>query len=452
MRPKFYSWFSCCVLFASACAHLSSATEAREKRSLVTEAVDRQQRVMLHGNTRSAVATASDLGAVSDSLPLEHMLLQLQRPAELEKELNQYLEQLQDASSPVYHKWMTATEFGTRFGLASDDVQAVTSWLQSEGFVINQVYPNQVTIDFSGTAGQVRQAFRTAIHQLDSHGVRHIANMTDPEVPAALAPALKGIVSLTDFMPHAMHKRRPAATEYSLGGGTEAVVPGDLATIYNLNPLFARGISGQGQTIVVIEDTNVYSTNDWNSFRNAFGLSGYSLGSFTQVHPGGCSNPGVLAGNDEEAILDAEWASAAAPSAAIQLASCSDTNTTFGGLIALQNLLNAGGTPPALVSISYGECEAENGAAANASYAAAYQQAVAEGVSVFVSSGDSGATGCDAGASYATHGIGVSAFASTPYNVAVGGTDFGDTYAGTASNYWNTSNSFDLCVGEILHP
>ena len=233
-----------------------------------------------------------------------------------------------------------------------------------------------------------------------------------------------------------------------MNGPTFALVPADLATIYNLSPLFKTGYSGQGQTIVVIEDTNVFKTTDWNTFRTKFGLSTYTSGSFTTSHPSpvtgpnNCTDPGVVANNDGEAIIDAEWASAAAPSATIPtLASCADTTTTFGGLIALQNLINASGQPPALVSISYGECETENGAAANAAYNGAYQQAVSEGVSVFVSAGDSGAAACDNPASEATHGIGANAFASTPYNVAVGGTDFSDTFFGTNSTYWNPSNS-----------
>jgi hypothetical protein len=219
----------------------------------------------------------------------------------------------------------------------------------------------------------------------------------------------------------------------------------DLATIYNLNPLFNAGISGQGQTVVVIEDTDVFSTADWNTFRSTFGLSSFTSGSFTQVHsapPSGgnnCGAPGVN-GDDIEAILDAEWASAAVPSATIELAACANTRSSFGGLLAFQNLIN-GSSPPTIISISYGDCEAGNGASGNAAYNSAYQQAVAEGVSVFVSSGDEGAASCDAGGSRATHGIGVSAFASTPYNVAVGGTDFGDTFAGGNSTYWNSSNT-----------
>src|SRR6202011_772281 len=154
-----------------------------------------------------------------------------------------------------------------------------------------------------------------------------------------------------------------------------------------------------------------------------------------------CGAPGVVPLNDGEAILDAEWASASAPSAAIEMAACADTGTTFGGLIAIQNLINASTPPPSIMSISYGQCETVNGAAANAAYNSAYQQAVAEGISIFVAAGDSGAAGCDNSVSEASNGIGVNAFASTPYNVAVGGTDFSDTFSNTNTSYWGSTNT-----------
>jgi len=305
-----------------------------------------------------------------------------------------------------------------------------------------------MTVEFSGTAGLVRAAFHTEIHYLEVNGQRHIANTSDPQIPEALAPVVAGVVSLHDFRPHHMMKARGDYTYTSSGSTFHAVVPADLATIYNLNPLFtaATPITGKGQTIVVVEDTDLYSTADWTTFRSTFGLSGYTSGSLATVHPApasgtnNCADPGVPSGGDDgEAILDAEWASAAAPGAAIQVAACADTSTTFGGLIAVQNLINT--SKPAIISMSYGECEAENGATANAAYNSAFQQAAAEGISVFVSAGDEGAASCDAGATGATHGIGVSGFASTPNNVAVGGTDFGDTYAGTTSTYWNSTNT-----------
>jgi subtilase family serine protease len=267
-------------------------------------------------------------------------------------------------------------------------------------------------------------------------------------------------------------KRAHADFTFSSGGSPfQALSPADLATIYNLNPLFAAGTAGQGQTIAVLEDSDLYSTADWDTFRSTFGLSQYTSGTLTTVHPApasganNCVAPGVVAGDDGEAILDAEWSSAAAPAATIMVATCASTRTTFGGLIAMQNLLNSAAGPPSIMSISYGECEAGNGASANAAYNSVFQQAVAEGVSVFVAAGDEGAASCDAGATGATHGIGVSAFASTPYNVAVGGTDFGDSVTNTNSSYWNSTNSAtygsavsyipeipwnDSCAGSLL--
>ncbi|MDR3415377.1 MAG: S53 family peptidase [Nevskia sp.] len=434
-------------LSAAALALGLAAADAAPAPPLVIEAVDEASLVTLPGNTRSEAIAENDRGAVGDELMLEHMQLVLQRTPAQEQSLEQLIDQLHNPASPNYHHWLTASAFVQQFGAVPRDILAVSEWLAAHGFRVEQVYPGSLTIDFSGTAGQVREAFHTEIHRLSVEGIPHIANMSDPRIPAALAGAIVGVVSLHDFRPRSMRREHVEYTFASGGSTYEAVVPADLATIYNLNPLFASGLSGQGQTIVVIEDTNVYNPADWATFRSTFGLSGYSLGSFVQVHPApkngtsNCSNPGVRAGNDGEAILDAEWASAAAPNATIELASCADTSTTFGGLIALQNLINASNAPPAVVSISYGECEAENGAAANAAYIATYQQAVAEGVSIFVSSGDEGAASCDANMTRASHGVGVSGFASTPYNVAVGGTDFGDSYAKTSASYWNPANS-----------
>ena len=403
--------------------------------------------MILAGNTRPEATAANDLGQVEDGLPMEHMQLLLKPSAEQRASLDAYTASLTDKGSTNYHQWLTAEEFGARYGAAPTDIEQVTSWLASHGLTVNVVYPSDLVIDFSGNAAAVREAFGVEIHGYLVNGVRHIANASDPKIPSALAGVVQGIVSLHDFLPRTARKPKPAYTINSGELTYEAVTPADLATIYNLTPVFKAGYTGKGQTIVVIEDTNVYAASDWTTFRTKFGLEGYQAGSFTQVHPApktgnnNCTNPGVVVGNDGEATLDAEYASAAAPGAAIELASCADTQTTFGGLIALQNLINASGTPPAIVSISYIECESVNGATANAAFSTTYQQAASEGVSVFVASGDAGAAICDTEEPAATHGIDVNGFASTPYNVAVGGTDFGDTSAGTNAVYWKANNS-----------
>ncbi len=451
MLRKFGS-FSLVVLAALIAAPpLNAQVESGlHSRPRVTQSINEMDRMALSGNTRPEARLANDRGPVANDFALEHMLLQLKRSPEQELALQQFIDELHTKGSPNFHHWLTAQEFGERFGLAKPDLDAVTRWLESHGLSVNVVYPSGMLIDFSGSAAQVRKTFQMEIHRLEVKGEKHIGNISDPRIPAALAPVITGVVALHDFRPHTMHHLRKPNTEFTFtdafGNPNYAVVPADLATIYNLNPLFTAGISGQGQTIVLIEDSDVFSASDWTTFRSTFGLSGYTSATFSQVHPpspsgpNNCGAPGTFAPNNAEAILDAEWASASAPSAAIEMAACADTTTTFGGLIAFQNLINST-APPLIMSISYGQCETVNGAAANAAYNSAYQQAVTEGVSVFVAAGDSGAAGCDNSVAEATHGIAVNAFASTPYNVAVGGTDFSDTYSGANATYWNSSNT-----------
>ena len=432
--------------------------------TLIRESINENKLRTLRGNTRPEATAANDRGRVADNMPMEHMLLQLQRHPDQEQAARQFIDSLHDPSSPNFHKWMTASQFGQTYGLSPQDLETVNNWIQSHGFTVNSIAPSNMLVDFSGTAGQVRTAFHTEIHNLDVSGTRHVANMSDPQIPEALAPAVAGIMSLHDFKPRAMKSSHKDFTYNTDGTATQAVVPADLATIYNLNPLFAGGVTGQGQTIAVVEDSDLFDPNDWTIFQTTFGLTQYG-GSLTTIHPGGCTDPGVPRGGDDgETIADAEWASAAAPGAAIQVAACADTLTTSGIQIAIQNLVNSS-NPPSIISVSFGNCEAENGQTSNAGFNSIYQQAVAEGISVFVASGDGGAAACDAGNNAATHGIGVSAFASTPYNVAVGGTDFADSSLGTTNLYWGATNGAtfgsalsyipeipwnDSCAGSIL--
>ncbi len=481
--------FSCCaILFAAIAGYPQIVGAVSQSPVLITTAVDEKALVTFGGNTRPEANARNDRGPVADDFAMEHMWLELRRPPEREAALEQFIDQLTDPKSPNYHHWLTAQEIGERYGLAQQDMDAISGWLRSHGFTVDAVYPNGMVIDFSGTARQVREAFHTEIHWLDVNGEKHIANMSDPQIPAALAPAVVGVVALHDFRPrpirHPHANYSPSGCTYGpLGAPCNFVVPADLATIYNLNPVFSAGYSGQGQTIVVAEDSDVYKpgnavctgsgtpnacctglatgtcSGDWDTFRSTFGLSSaYPSGRFRQFQPPPpagatpCTDPGGIAGVETEAIIDAEWASAAAPSAAIVMASCRDATTgTFGTtlasgvFIAVQNVISGALSPlPDVVSVSYGESEAVNGAASNAAINTLYQTAAAEGVSVFVSAGDAGADANDAdrgpAPTAAEYGISVNGFGSTQYNVSVGGTDFSDTYSGTNSTYWSSSN------------
>lgn len=438
------------IFFATLTA-LAQSSGARR----VTQNIDETHLTTLKGHVIPFATAKNDRGEVEDSFAIDHMHLVLQRSPEAEQELNQLMAEQNDKDSPNFHKWLSAADFGDRFGVAQEDIDAVTGWLQANGFHVNKVYPNRVMIDFGGTAAQVRKGFHTSLHRFDFKGESHIANMGDPQIPSALGSVVRGIASLNDLKPKAMHEARTPQYTFTGSHIDYAVTPQDNQTIYHLNPLYNSGISGQGQTIYIVEDTDTYGTagsggaSDWNTYRSTFGLSSaFPLGSYSQVHPA-CTDPGTN-GDDGEAAIDVEVASAVAPSAAIELISCPSQVFTFGGQIALQNLINQPNPVPGVVSVSYGLCEAYTGQGGNAAFYNTYQQAAAEGFSVFVSSGDEGPSSCSnlfsAGSQYDIASLGVTGWGETPYNVTVGGTDFEDAYMASQegvpqSTYWSATNT-----------
>ena len=244
-------------------------------------------------------------------------------------------------------------------------------------------------------------------------------------------------------------------------GDAYLVGPQDFYKIYNVNPLLTAGINGAGQGIAVIEQSDV-NPADVTAFRAQFGLPAYpatpnaSQGGVKYYSgvSGYCADPGIQPGDEDEAILDVEWAGAVAPNATIHVVSCASSSSSQGTDLALTYIVNHLASSVGSMSYSYGACEAALGAASNAFYKNTYQQAVAQGQTVVVATGDSGAPGCDGFSTggAATAGLGVNGLASTPYNVAAGGTDFSDTYQNQVSSYWSATNGTGYGSAQSLHP
>ncbi len=181
----------------------------------ITQALDEKNLVTLPGNVHPLARPEFDQGVLPDGHPMSRMLLLLQRSTEQEASLTHLLEDQQNKSSRSYHAWLTPEEFGKQFGAAAADIQAVTAWLTSWGFTGIKVGPGRQVIEFSGTAGDVRNAFRTEIRRFVVDGKEYTANASDPQIPAALALVVAGIVSLHNF-PRKSHAkflgpfRRPA--------------------------------------------------------------------------------------------------------------------------------------------------------------------------------------------------------------------------------------------------
>jgi len=406
--------------------------------------IDETRLVTLGGNTHPFARPQFDKGAAPDDLPTRRMMLLLSRAPEQQAALDKLLEEQQTPGSPHYRHWLTPAEFGQMFGPADADVQTITGWLQQQGFAIGGVTAGKSVIEFSGSAGQVRQAFHTAIHKYVVDGREYWANAQDPQIPAPFAPVAAGLVSLNNFTPKPLLHQiglflrdrsgivTPGYTASNGSGTYYALGPADFAIIYSSNPLLQAGNNGAGQTIAVIGRSNVH-LQDITDFRNLFGLG---AGNTSVVIDG--PDPGLVDGDESESLLDLEWANAVAPGVSVVLVSAQDTETTSGIDLAALHAIES--NVAGVMSLSYSECEAHLGTAGNQYIQSLWQQAAAQGITVFVSSADSGSAGCDDPnvAQVATSGLAVNGLASTPYNVAVGGTDFDD--AGTQSSYWSATN------------
>jgi subtilase family serine protease len=394
--------------------------------------IDEQQRLTLAGNVHPLARTGVALGAVSSGTRLEQMLLVLKAQPGRQAELDGLVAAQQDTQSAEYHQWVTPEEFGVRFGAAPEDVARVTAWLGGHGFEVDDLPAGGRLVVFSGTAGQVEETFHAGLERYNVEGAAHIANSLDPEIPSALSGVVAGVVSLNDFRSDSQVARvtpMGPLPEYT-AGATHYVFPADFAAIYDLTSLFQSGTTGEGAAIAVAARSNI-ALSDVASFRSAAGLPANQ----PVVLLAG-SDPGLVAGDRLEATLDAEWAGAAAPGAAVKVVVAPSTATTDGIDLAAAYIVNHAVAP--VLSVSYGECEYQMGAAQLAFYNSLWQQAAAEGISVFVASGDAGASGCSAATSSAGMGPAVNGLCSSPYATCVGGTQFNE---GGNASYWSSTNA-----------
>lgn len=456
----------CRIVFV-ACALLAPVrawAQAAPPQSRVVEKVDENVLVTLRNNTHPLAQRQFDRGAAPADLPMARMLLVLKRSATQEAALEKLLDDQQEQNSPSYHQWLTPDAFGQQFGPSDQDVQTVAAWLGAHGFQIGMIGRGRTVIEFSGTAAQVQQAFHTEIHKYTVNGEDHWANASDPQIPAALAPVVVGVASLHNFPKRPMNRMVGKFTkdrqtgritrlnsEFSTvnsnlcpppNGNCYFVGPYDFAAIYNLLPLWdaTSPIDGTGQSIAIADESNI-TVQDVRDFRSLFGLPAND----PQVILDG-ADPGLVPGLETESLLDVEWAGAVAKGATIKLVVSAPTNSTEGADLAAVYAIENNLAP--IVSESFGDCELDLGDAGNNFENLIREQAAAQGITFITASGDQGSATCDGFSGTtpepATFGLAVSGLASSPYGVAVGGTDFlnfGSSYNfNSPSPYWSPTN------------
>jgi len=363
----------------------------------------------------------TDQGPVDASFPIRSITLLLKPTQQQQQALDQLLAAQQDRSSPDYHRWLSPEQYADRFGVTAARMARIRIWLEAQGFHVTYTARARNWIAFDATAGKLAQAFHAEIHRYLAEGRPHFANATPAQIPAALSDVAAGLRGLDDFHPQPFHHHvRPSYTTY----GMHYLAPGDIATIYDLTPLYNTGVTGAGQSLVVVGQTDIHSS-DLASFVSVFSLSS-APPQLVLYGP----DPGFPSAADlNEADLDLEWSGAIAPNASIMYVYSTDVFTSVQYAID-QNLAP-------VISMSYGGCEQQNSGSL-ASERLLAQQANSHGITWVVASGDSGAAGCDAdGSTVATQGLAVEFPASIPEVTAVGGTEFNEG----SGSYWSTSNN-----------
>lgn len=437
---------------------------SREHLSQIVEPVDDSVRVTIPRSTHPMARPAFDIGPLDGSTAFPRMIMVLKGSPDQEYQARTLIDGMHTGGSPNFHRWLTPEEFGQMFGPSQQDIGQIANWLRQQGFTVGSVAKSGRWIEFSGTSAQVESAFRTQMRQYMVQGELHVANASDVSIPAALSPVVQGVLSLHNFFGKPMLQRSPHKTPYILergnpnatgGNGFHAITPGDLATIYNLNPLYNGStslgtINGSGQTIAIVAIGNI-NISDVNTFRQVFGLPSNPP---TVILNG--PDPGLNNASDE-ATLDVEYSGAVAPNATIDLVVSGGSLTTDPIALSSSFIVDQNLAP--IMNASFSICEQGLGASGNAFWNALWQQAAAQGISVFVSSGDTGAAGCDpnlsSSSTAALGGLGVNGFGSTAFNTAVGGTEFNETVnGGVATTFWSPmplpgSKPFATAIGYI---
>jgi hypothetical protein len=464
-----------------------STTESDTVRRIIAP-IDESQRVTLKGNVHPLAKSQFDRGPAPVSEPTGRIQLLLRRSTAQQQALTQHLSDLQNPSSTAFHKWLTPAQYGAQYGVDVTDIQSVESWLQSHGFRIEKTPASRNVIQFSGTIDQVQNAFHTSVHAFAVHGQTRFANVTELQIPAALSEVIAGVGPLNNFHSRpgvkvsakgiwnaTTHNIQPDLTLFDRNSNPYLFVdPADAATIYDspngeLNPSYTgTSYTGKGVTIGIVGVSNLYM-QDIVNFRTGFLGESTASANLPNVIIDG-NDPGIDAtGAGVEALLDNEVAGGLAPGAQIAFYISAGSDLSDGLLNAIARAIDDNAVD--ILSISFGACESDLGSSGNQLILELAEQAAAQGISVTVSTGDNGSAGCDNFdiATAAQGGLAVNGFASTPYTIAVGGTDFDvlpssfSTYASktsgtppyyrTAAQYipekpWNDSTTVNTTISQ----
>jgi len=381
---------------------------------------------------------AVDMGLASSTDQVELALtLNVANKADLQA----FVASTVDASSSNFHRFITPEQFAKRYGQSEAAVQQLRSYLTAHGLSVTKVFNNRLVVMVRGSNAQVSQLFGTPIHSFAANGIRYQKPVGAVTIPAELQGLVHAVVGLSTephfrthkkLLPDALKPVTPMVTAPVAAKRAGALLakpanmpaPGypqqytvnDLASLYDISPLYAKGLTGAGKTLGIMTFAS-FNPADVSAYWSAIGQSG-STARITVVN----TMPGstISTDGDTETTLDVEQSGGVAPGANIIVYEAPNSDA---GSIALYTQAITDNIADTL-SISWGESEIYYGPSDLAPYDNLFLQAAAQGVPVIAASADSGAydIGNDYPYPYYSPLLAVDFSASSPMVLAAGGT------------------------------
>jgi len=430
---------------AAACALLALSAGAQSVAPRIQSEITSSAPTLLKNSLHPLAQAQFDAGRVPADTKLTGITIDFSRTAAQEADLKALIAAQQSPTSPLYRQWLTPDQFAARFGMADADLARVQSWLEQQGFSVDSVARSKNAIHFTGSVRQVEQAFSTEMHYYKVGGVQHFAPSTNLSVPAALAPAVLNVRNLDSFRPGSHVLLQKNVKRHFTQAGTSEVffAPGDIATAYDIKPLYNSSITGSGQSITIVGQSAV-QTADLEAFQNADGLTVKDPTMYLVPNTGDST---VQADGDEaESDLDLEWSNAIAPGATINFV-YTGSNTNYSAFDSIQYAVdNQIGT---IVSSSYGLCEVLLGTTNIDDLEAILEQGTNQGQTFVAAAGDAGSTDCNnfngtGTLTTADTTIAVDYPASSQYVTGMGGTEIpqnNSAYLTPGDGYWGDATS-----------
>ncbi len=333
-------------------------------------------------------------------LPLTQLLkLSIALPLRDEADLDSLLKNLYDPQSPQFHQWLSVPEFTDRFGPTTNDLQTLTQFAQAHGLVVTSIPTNRRLINVEGSVASINQAFHITLQVYQHPTENRTFFAPDREPTADLPIKLWHIEGLDTFsLPRPRLQQANAAQLKSLttGSGPSGQFLGsDFRTAY----YGGTALTGAGQSIGLyglpynLSDVQRYYNNVGQSF-NASILKNYSTDGTVNVCNSGC--------DDTEPVIDIIASLSMAPGVGAVI-------EYFGNnpMDTFNAMASANAAKQLSVSIGYYPAD-------SVTEEPIFKEMAAQGQSIFVASGDSGAyKNSD---QYEFPG-------DDPYVVSVGGTD-----------------------------